>query len=397
MGSGAPFPAIAAFLVLAGAALSGQQPSFRADTELVAVDVQVVNGGGVPVLDLTRENFDVRIGGRTRRVVSAQLMTTSESPSGLASSVAIPLSGRSVETSTSVRNAALRTFVVAVDITSFDHGTSRGIVRAARDFVSRLARTDYVGLAAYPDGQAVDPTTNHEAVLQALERVVGVREPPSLPLTPKDILTGGGAYALSRCGWSDIGCQRMIELQVLDVVGYYESLAKRSLQALRDVLAGLGRIDGRKTLVLVSGGMVAADSSAGRPNVGDLGTALGQEAARANVTIYTLFVDWRYLESASASKAGTPSGFSSEDSRVLSRWLEKFTDAAGGKLFTVFTGNGEYAFDSVLRETSSYYLLGVEPHESDRDGRPRELRVRVNVKARDVSVRARSWVTVPAR
>ena len=27
-------------------------------------------------------------------------------------------------------------------------------------------------------------------------------------------------------------------------------------------------------------------------------------------TIYTLFVDWRYLESASASKAGTPSGFS---------------------------------------------------------------------------------------
>jgi hypothetical protein len=55
------------------------------------------------------------------------------------------------------------------------------------------------------------------------------------------------------------------------------------------------------------------------------------------------------------------------------------------------------AFDSLLRETSSYYLLGVEPHESDRDGRPRELRVRTNIMDRDVSVRARSWVTVAAR
>ena len=182
---------------------------------------------------------------------------------------------------------------------------------------------------------------------------------------------------------------------MLDVVGSYEALAKRSLDALRSVLAGLKTIDGRKTLVLLSGGMVASASSAGRPNVGDLGTVLGQEAARANVTIYTLFVDWRYLESASASKAGTPSGFSSEDSRVLSSWLDKFTDAAGGKLFTVFTGSGEFAFDSVLRETSSYYLLGVEPEDADRDGRARELRVRTN--APGASVRSRSWVTVPAR
>jgi VWFA-related protein len=387
----------AAVSVMSATALSGQQPSFRANTELVAIDVQVVDGRGVPVLDLTREDFDVRIGGKARRVVSAQLVRTSEELPPIATPRAIPSSGRSATTVTSGADAPPRTFVVAVDITSFDHGTSRGMVMAAQDFVKRLASTDYVGLAAYPDGQAIDPTMDHDAVLQALQRVVGVREPPSLPLTPKDILNGGSAYALNRCGRSDIGCQRMIELQVLDVVASYESLAKRSLQALRDVLAGLSRIDGRKTLVLLSGGMVASASSSGRPNVGDLGTALGQEAARANVTIYTLFVDWRYLESASASKSGTPSGFSSEDSRVLSGWLEKFTDAAGGKLFTVFTGGGEFAFDSVLRETSSYYLLGVEPQDSDRDGRPRELRVRANVKDRDVSVRARSWVTVPAR
>jgi hypothetical protein len=231
---------MAALYVLAATALGGQQPSFRADTDLVAVDVQVVNGRGVPVLDLTRENFDVRIGDRARRVVSAQLVTASAGPSDVAKPAAIPSSGRSAAAVIPVVNAPPRTFVVTIDITSFDHGTSRGVVVAAQNFVRRLARSDYVGLAAYPDGHALDPSMNHEAVLQALQRVVGVREPPLLPLTPKDVLTGGGAYALGRCG-SDIGCRRMVELQVLDVVGYYESLAKRSLQALRDVLAGLGQ------------------------------------------------------------------------------------------------------------------------------------------------------------
>jgi len=49
----------------------------------------------------------------------------------------------------------------------------------------------------------------------------------------------------------------------------------------------------------------------------------------------------------------------------------------------------------VLRETSAYYLLGVEPATADRDGRPRELRVKVH--RRGVSVRSRQWVVIPAK
>ena len=51
-----------------------------------------------------------------------------------------------------------------------------------------------------------------------------------------------------------------------------------------------------------------------------------------------------------------------------------------------------YALLRVLRETSSRYLLGVEPQASDRDGRVRELRVRV--RQRGVTVRGRSWVAL---
>ena len=73
--------------------------------------------------------------------------------------------------------------------------------------------------------------------------------------------------------------------------------------------------------------------------------------------------------------------------------LEEFADASGGALLGVPTGAGEYALDRVLRETSSHYLLGVEPQQSDRDGALRKLSVKV--RRNGVTVRCREWVTVP--
>ena len=67
--------------------------------------------------------------------------------------------------------------------------------------------------------------------------------------------------------------------------------------------------------------------------------------------------------------------------------------ASGGALLRVETDDGESAFDRVLRENAGYYLLGVEPAASDRDGKLRELKVRV--RARGTTVRHRSWVIVP--
>lgn len=389
-------PLAVSLVVVATSDAMAQQPTaFRVDTNLIAVDVQVIDSKGVPVAGLVPEDFEVRVNGRTRRVVSAQLIGNIEALNSPSAPNGAPLA-QTVAASTPAVSDRPRVFVVALDTASVDHGTSRGLVVATEDFVRRLPASDYVGLVAYPDGVTIDPTLDRGALRRALGEVVGTREPSSLPLTPKEVLSGtGGEYALRRCG-SDIGCQRMVELQVLDVIGNYESLAKRSLTALRGVLSGLAEVDGRKTLVLVSGGMVAAATPAGRPSVGDLGTVLGQDAARTNTNIYTLFVDWRYLESVSASRGGAPSSFSSQDSRVLSGWLEKFTDAAGGKLFTVFAGSGEFAFDAIIRETAAYYLLGVEPTDEDRDGEPRQLRVRLPRKG-NVSVRSRSWVSVPTR
>src|SRR5262245_35110923 len=51
-----------------------QQPSFRSSVDLIALDVQVVDGEGRPVRQLGPERFDVEIGGHRRRVVSTDFV-----------------------------------------------------------------------------------------------------------------------------------------------------------------------------------------------------------------------------------------------------------------------------------------------------------------------------------
>ena len=69
----------------------------------------------------------------------------------------------------------------------------------------------------------------------------------------------------------------------------------------------------------------------------------------------------------------------------MSRVLSDFSAASGGALFPVMIGSGEVALERVLRETSAHYLLAVEPQEADRDGKLRELRVRVKAGRSDDS------------
>ena len=373
-----------------------QQPAFKSGVDLVAVDVQVVDDKSTPVTGLGADRFEVTIGGRKRRVVSAEFVRAEASPTAPRAPAAPTSSPNTVVAAPAAPSAQPRIFVLTVDTSSFDVGVSRGMTTAAKTFVERLAPSDIVGLSAYPYGPIVNPTTDHGAVLAALDRDVASRDRPSIPLAPTEIHSGtGGFYAQKRCG-NDVSCMRMVEIEIKEMVAQAESEASRSLGALRAILEGLSKVDGRKMLVLLSGGLVASESPAGRPSVGDLGVVLGQEAARANTAIYTLFVDWQYLKQFDASKSGVPSAFGSGDSRVLSGWLSKFTDSAGGKLFTVIAGSGESAFDRILTETSAYYLLGVEPDVADRDGRPRELKVKLLSSPRGTSLRARSWVVVPA-
>ena len=69
--------------------------------------------------------------------------------------------------------------------------------------------------------------------------------------------------------------------------------------------------------------------------------------------------------------------------------------SAGGGYIRIQAGTPDYAFGRVLRESAAYYLLGVQPEDRDRDGRPHVIRT--TVKAKGAVVRGRSHVIIPRR
>ena len=120
---------------------------------------------------------------------------------------------------------------------------------------------------------------------------------------------------------------------------------------------------------------------------------LGREAAAANLDVFALHLDWSFQE-ALASKGGLRTSYM-RDSKMAATGLEMVAGTAAGSVIRVRGTSPEVAFDRVLRETSAYYVLGVEGSEEDRDGRPHPIRVRV--KRKGAEVRSRSEVIIPRR
>jgi len=169
-----------------------------------------------------------------------------------------------------------------------------------------------------------------------------------------------------------------------------------TLNGLRQLVRARGTLEGRKTLILLSAGLPISDRPGGRPDAGELPKLLGQDAAITNTTIYTLFVDTAFQQMLSAKASRPERSADSRERTIYSTVLDDFTGASGGALLMVTQGTGIDQFERVLRETSSHYLLGVQPLASDRDGALRRLRVKVKGLPNGASIRSRLWVAVPA-
>jgi VWFA-related protein len=396
----------------------GGQPTFRSAVDLIAVDVQVVDSDGLPIANLTPEHFDVSIGGRRRRVVSAEYVEHVE-PRALSTQAAIrgPVARNIWPAGPS--SGPRRLFMVAVDVLSFSATASRGASDAARRFVSGLEPHDLVGVYAYPLGPMRDPTTDHAAVEQALSQIVGQRQVPysrfhltlseviditsdmnrasrSIErLTADEMEQAVAEVALRECGRTP-RCSSSVRAEAVALANYYEAQATASLNSLSRLIEAMASHPGRKTMILLSAGMASSDRPGGRPDVTGLARRLGQAAAAGNVTLYVLHVDGTYMNALSSETGRVDRSEIERESTVFSRWLSEFSGASGGALMPVLTGWGETAFDRILRETSAYYLLGVEPGESDRTGRTQMLRVNVNGHD-DATVRSRTLVVIPPR
>ncbi|MEO7192173.1 MAG: VWA domain-containing protein [Vicinamibacterales bacterium] len=404
-----------------------QQPSFRSAVDLIAVEVQVVDNDGRPIAALNPSSFQVTINGHTRRVLSADyIQTTTPDGAPVVARTGVGPSASNVWPTTGASSVAGRIYILAFDLASLTLADSRAVVATSRDFISRLQPQDKVGLYTFPIGPRVIPTTDHAMVSAKVNTITGNKRSfgHDFNLSPSEIIDinaeaarqmtqlrrpAAGAPALvgdesttirkvqlRECGNGELRCVEDIIAEAQNAAFLMEGDAIEGLNGLRELVRLLTTYEGRKTVVMFSSGIASSDRPGGRPDMGNLPKTLGQDAAATNTTIYTLHIDTGDLHAMSAeTQRADKTGTRSRDGAVQRRVLDEFSWASGGALMRVATGSGEYALTRVLRETSSHYLLGVEPDAADRDGRLRQLRVKVSQPG--VTVRSRQWVVVPIR
>jgi VWFA-related protein len=386
----------------------GQQV-FPAGIDLVAVDVTVVDKRGRPLTDLRPEDFTVEVGGEPRRVVAARLVTRATTRSEPIENAAAPVTAAAPPAFSSNREIPRgRLIVLVFDLGFMDAGGCRPAAQAAQRFVEKLMPQDRVALVTIPSGPKVDFTTDHVRVKAALGTVRG----GSRLLKGSWDLSLGEAYGI---GWNEAirrecgrmagpGCVRALGEEARSIKTFAQAVTDASIDSLTRLLAALRPVEGPKTIVLVSQGLVTGARGSRvkgltegsvhpsevhpGPAVGDSRQRLdmlADEVARARASLYTIFVD-RSLVNVSDASEMTSSLSRLEEGDLLGDGLQLLAGSTGGPLFKTMT-TFDFAFERVALETSAVWLLSFEPGEKDRDGKPHAIRVKVA--RRGVELRAR--------
>ena len=253
--------------VAAGALAAAQapsQPTFRAATELIAIDATVVNDRGEPVDDLTAADFTLTVDGQPRRIVSAQFIK--QAPPG-----PVPtLAGRKLPFSTNETAVGSRLILIVFDLEGIGVGGGRGASVAAGRFLDQLTPSDRVGVLAFPNGVNVEFTTDRQKVRDALMRLIGrgsffsdgiysIGLSEAVEIDRGD--TGTFARVIQReCANENTEqgmaiCQTSLESQARAMAVVNRQRVMNSLQTLRSMLRALSRVDAPKTVVWISEGL----------------------------------------------------------------------------------------------------------------------------------------------
>src|SRR5688500_12663835 len=166
---------VASVTLLAALAASGHAAQdvqrspqvLRSGIDLITVDVAALDNRGRPVEDLQARDFSVKVDGRTRDVVAAQLVRVDRAAAAAAPAIpATPL------VSTNLTPLTGRRVIVAVDQTLILPGGITPLLRTAGQFVDGLAPQDHAAFVAFPEpGPRVDFTRDKARVREAMQAI----------------------------------------------------------------------------------------------------------------------------------------------------------------------------------------------------------------------------------
>jgi VWFA-related protein len=399
------------FVILATPALFGQsqpaqtpqtkQPVFRAGVDLLTVDATVVDREGKQITDLKPADFVVEVDGNPRPVVSAEyvkLVDDTPMPIGAPKPklAGPPPDEAFFSTNTRTINPG-RLILLIVDQGNIRVGQGRLMMRSAAKFVDGLSPADRVAMVAVPQGQLVDFTTNHERVREALLATVGQAQPfkgrfhislsEAIATVEHSDASLRQQLMLRECGGAFLSafeaarCEIEVEQEAGEIVSHQRIQTQSSLRAMREVLRSLGALEGPKSVILISEGLVLEGLST---DVDDLAAI----AADVRASLDVMLLDVPTVDVTESQRPTTPR----EDRDKQVEGLESLAGLARGALHRVIS-TGDNAFVRIMRSISGYYLIGVESKPSDRDGR--RHRIQVKSTRRGVTVYSRRGFLAP--
>jgi VWFA-related protein len=373
------------------AALAQQSPVFRSGVDLVTVDATVVDGTGQPVEGLGPDDFRLEVDGEPRRIISVQFVSRAASSADLSPHIV-----------TNERADAGRLVLVGVDQANIRRLEGRAALRAAGRFLDTLSSFDRVAVTSIGEAGPIEFTTDHAGARRRVERLVGeadwvpFRTTFNVGLAEALSIADGGRARLDQAVRRECGaplasfnsperaaenegmrepCPIQLEQEARSVAQQVRTQGSLTLNGLTSLITRLESIDGPKTLVLLSEGLIA------EPPLVDL-TVFGAAALAARVTVYVLQLETPLVDVADERVSPTML----EDVQLRADGLARLAGAARGALFRLVGGDPE-PFRRITRELSGYYLLAFEPGEADRDGRTHRISVRLE--GRRATLRAR--------
>lgn len=384
---------LALCLVLSSSVAAGQpstpgaqQPVFRTGVDLLTVDATVVDREGRQVTDLTPAEFIVEVDGRARPVVSAEYVRLADDTPAIAGARGAAAAERAVEApyfSTNARATSRgRLVLLLVDEGNIRLGQGRDAMRGAVRFVDGLTPGDRVAVAAIPRGALVDFTTDHERVREALLATVGRATPfkgrffMSLSeaiaayersdsfmrhqlITRECAAVLGNPVELTRC-------EIEVERDAGDFVHHERQQSQASLHGMREVLRSLAGIDGPKSVILISEGLILEGLGG---EVDEIATI----AADVRASLDVMLLDVPSVDVTQAERPTTPR----EDREKQSLGLEMLAGLSRGALHRIIASS-DVAFTRIQRSIAGHYLIGIEAQPADHDGRRHRISVRTS-------------------
>ena len=320
-------------------------PPIRTGAELVRVDATVIDRRGLPVSELTADDFEIQEDDVPQEISSFKFVAVNGQPAE-GDEVSLPIRSREHAAAEASRDD-VRVFLIFWDEYHINRLTS---ALHAREYLMKFVRSAFgpTDLVAF-----MDPLTPIEAIrftrdrLELGERVRTLQGRSGIYSPVRSVLEEAHMYARE-------GVER-IRSQV-------------TMSALKSAAVHLGTLrQGRKAIILISEGM----RGLGRDEPSMMSDLI-QSANDSNTAIYTL----------------NPLGLTMTRSGRFDM-LQALATETGAESFT--TNDFDRALRKVVTQSSAYYLLGYTPGQRALDGKFHRIKVKVKRSGLEVRARAGYW------